>query len=328
MTTIVTRAGKGSPLTHTEVDTNFTNLNTNKLETAAIPLGTAAAPSISFLSDADSGLFSPGANQVAVATNGTGRLFINSAGNIGIGTASPSAWSYGSNITIPGAGRYIASTSDDIRFASNVYSSDVDRYVSNGFATRYRMADGTHQWATAVTGTAGNAITYNESMRITAGGLVGIGIGSPSATLHVPGSSILDGAQQIQNQINSGTSVIRNTGITAVSSPVAWNNGSIFEIVCGVCPNVGGSASYRSAEYGIIVISTGYNGNVVTFIDYVSLATGGSKGAGVVTVSAVFWDGTTETAYTSNSNAQIRIKLTGAGDPQSSYFNITKRGGN
>lgn len=33
MTTIVTRAGKGSPLSNTEVDTNFTNLNSAKLET-------------------------------------------------------------------------------------------------------------------------------------------------------------------------------------------------------------------------------------------------------------------------------------------------------
>lgn len=32
MTTIVTRAGKGSPLTNNEVDTNFTNLNTAKVE--------------------------------------------------------------------------------------------------------------------------------------------------------------------------------------------------------------------------------------------------------------------------------------------------------
>ena len=30
MSTIVTRAGKGSPLTHTEVDANFTNLNADK----------------------------------------------------------------------------------------------------------------------------------------------------------------------------------------------------------------------------------------------------------------------------------------------------------
>jgi hypothetical protein len=32
MSTLVTRAGKGSPLTHNEVDTNFTNLNTDKVE--------------------------------------------------------------------------------------------------------------------------------------------------------------------------------------------------------------------------------------------------------------------------------------------------------
>jgi hypothetical protein len=35
MATIVTRAGKGSPLTNTEVDANFTNLNTDKFETSA-----------------------------------------------------------------------------------------------------------------------------------------------------------------------------------------------------------------------------------------------------------------------------------------------------
>ena len=36
MATIVTRAGKGSPLTHTEVDANFNNLNSDKVETSAI----------------------------------------------------------------------------------------------------------------------------------------------------------------------------------------------------------------------------------------------------------------------------------------------------
>ena len=40
MATITTRAGKGSPLTHAEVDANFSNLNTDKAETSA--LGTAA----------------------------------------------------------------------------------------------------------------------------------------------------------------------------------------------------------------------------------------------------------------------------------------------
>lgn len=37
MTTIVTRSGKGSALTHNEVDSNFTNLNNDKLETSRFP---------------------------------------------------------------------------------------------------------------------------------------------------------------------------------------------------------------------------------------------------------------------------------------------------
>jgi microcystin-dependent protein len=36
MATIVTRAGKGSPLTNAEVDANFNNLNSDKLETSSL----------------------------------------------------------------------------------------------------------------------------------------------------------------------------------------------------------------------------------------------------------------------------------------------------
>jgi hypothetical protein len=36
MTTIVTRSGKGSPLTHNEVDANFTNLNSDKAEKVTV----------------------------------------------------------------------------------------------------------------------------------------------------------------------------------------------------------------------------------------------------------------------------------------------------
>jgi hypothetical protein len=48
MSTIVTRAGKGSPLTHAEVDANFTNLDTDKVEktAAAITGGTIDNTSI------------------------------------------------------------------------------------------------------------------------------------------------------------------------------------------------------------------------------------------------------------------------------------------
>jgi hypothetical protein len=54
-----------------------------------VPLGSAAAPSIAIEGDEDTGVFSPGANQLAVATNGTGRLFVDASGRVGVGTAAP-----------------------------------------------------------------------------------------------------------------------------------------------------------------------------------------------------------------------------------------------
>ena len=49
-----------------------------------VPLGTAAAPSIAIEGDEDTGVFSPGANQLAVATNGVKRIEIQADGDIDI----------------------------------------------------------------------------------------------------------------------------------------------------------------------------------------------------------------------------------------------------
>jgi hypothetical protein len=45
-------------------------------------LGANTLPSISFSSDPNTGIYSPGADQVAISTNGTGRLFVNASGNV------------------------------------------------------------------------------------------------------------------------------------------------------------------------------------------------------------------------------------------------------
>jgi hypothetical protein len=68
MSTIVTRAGKGSPLTHVEVDANFTNLNTDKVEktSAAITGGTINGTTI--------GATTPAAGTFTTITGQTGVL--------------------------------------------------------------------------------------------------------------------------------------------------------------------------------------------------------------------------------------------------------------
>jgi hypothetical protein len=52
--------------------------------------GTALLPSFEFVNDPDTGMFSPAANTIGLATSGVERLRINNIGNVGIGTSTPS----------------------------------------------------------------------------------------------------------------------------------------------------------------------------------------------------------------------------------------------
>jgi hypothetical protein len=54
-----------------------------------VPAGSAASPSVYF--DADSGLYSPGADEVAISTGATERLRLTPDGKLGLGTSSPAA---------------------------------------------------------------------------------------------------------------------------------------------------------------------------------------------------------------------------------------------
>jgi len=55
-----------------------------------VPKASASTPAIIFdASDPNTGIYSPGADQVAISTNGTGRLFVDASGNVGVGAASP-----------------------------------------------------------------------------------------------------------------------------------------------------------------------------------------------------------------------------------------------
>ena len=87
MSTIVTRAGKGSPLTHVEVDANFTNLDTDKVEktAAAITGGTINGTTIG-ATTASTGAFTTAtastsfASPVFKATSSAGGALQNSGG--------------------------------------------------------------------------------------------------------------------------------------------------------------------------------------------------------------------------------------------------------
>ena len=146
-----------------------------------VPLGTAAAPSIAIEGDEDTGVFSPGANQLAVATNGVGRLFVDASGNVGVG-ATPSAAFHLTRSAADAVARIDGGSSNtafiDFRIAGANKS-----YVGLGGLT-----GGSNDDLINYNSSAGNWIAYTsgtEKLRITAAGLVGIGTSAPGTTLEV-----------------------------------------------------------------------------------------------------------------------------------------------
>jgi hypothetical protein len=135
------------------------------------PVGSAGAPTITFTGDTNTGIYSPGADQVAVATNGTGRLFVDASGNIGINTTPSSLGTSVTTLEVKGGS---TARSGGLRVSSSDSSVKGAFYIYDGAGVL-----GTES-ATPLDLYTGNS----PRLSITAAGLVGVGTSSPSAILH------------------------------------------------------------------------------------------------------------------------------------------------
>ena len=123
-----------------------------------------------------------GTRAVNTDTQPTERMRIDSAGNLGLGV-TPSAWGLLKALQIENAS--FAGLSNTTYVGSNVFFDGTNfKYISTGSATLYTLSNtaGQHQWSTAASGTAGNPISFTQSMTLTAAGELLVGTTTNAGT--------------------------------------------------------------------------------------------------------------------------------------------------
>jgi hypothetical protein len=109
---------------------------------------------------------------------------IDNRGNLGLGV-TPSAWDSGYRALQVGLYSALSYGEGRTNVTTNAYYNGTNwLYGASDFAALYKQGVG-HQWFTAPSGTAGNAITFTQAMTLDASGNLGIGTTSPQARLHV-----------------------------------------------------------------------------------------------------------------------------------------------
>ena len=160
MSTIVTRAGKGSALSYVEVDNNFTNLNTDKYQTGSA-LGTPASGTLSSctglpISTGVSGLGTNVATALAVNVGSSGAPVVN--GGV-LGTPSSGALT---NCTVDGTNPIGYRDLPAVGTKTSSYSlavGDVGKYVQVGTSGSITIPDATFTEGDAISifnNTSGN----------------------------------------------------------------------------------------------------------------------------------------------------------------------------
>jgi hypothetical protein len=229
--------------------------------------------------DTNTAIRFPAADTVTVETNGSERVRVNSSGNLGLGVV-PSAWATGNFIGLQvgkGAsivGRGGAGTEDQIYVSANAYNDGSWKYIGTGNASNYYQDNGEHVWRTAPSGTAGNAITFTEAMRITSAGNVGIGV-TPSAWTS-PDKILQFGAAGVL-RANAGTSFS--------SFGANFYSDGAFKYI-----NTAAASRYDqfAGEHLWYSAPSGTAGNAITFTERMRIDSAGNVGIGV-TPSA--WSG-------------------------------------
>lgn len=236
MSTIVTRAGKGSALTHNEVDANFTNLNNDKLQSG----NTAAALTITNLSGTTvtytnanissatiSGGTITGITDLAIADGGTGASTAQAAINALVTSVTSGSYLRGNGTNVVMSAIQVADiptlNQNTTGTASNVTGTVA---IANGGTGQTTANNAFNALAPSQTGNSGKYLTTNGTntswATIASAGTVTSVAATVPAFLSVSGSPITTSGTLAISYSGTALPVANGgTGITSFGSGVA-----------------------------------------------------------------------------------------------------------
>jgi len=265
----------------------------------AVTAGTAALPGIAVSGDLNTGIYSPGTDQLAISTGGTGRLFVT---NNGVGTGAAPQSGYG-GIQVRNSFIYINEDgADTVQMYLRTQSSEPAIQVATNHpfkiqtnnAERMRLrADGTFEIKGAGTAGVSPAVSVNPSAPANSAvmdslGRLGLGTSGPGALLNLSatfGTTLTTGLRI--DGLGSTTNNVSPIAFYNQSSD--WGTQHAANIACGNLSGTGGG--------GYLRFSTSPDGNTAPS-EKLRITAAGLVGIGTTDVRQKLTFGTTTASLT------------------------------
>jgi len=194
--------------------------------------GTVGAPGLAFAADTDTGFYRPADNELGIATGGTNAVYIDSTGNVGIGTTSPAK-----NLEISAStGATLRLNSSAAAVVANDVVGAVEYYANDSSAAGTGIAASIDAIVTSAFGQGGalrfstrDEVTANatERARIDSSGrlLVGTSTSADAGSALQVASTSFGVAQLFRTGAFGASLHIGSTGTGTLASPSALANG-------------------------------------------------------------------------------------------------------